>query len=228
MIKKTLISCITASFLAGCASQVPMPEAYPYSTQQKMQSAHHWDVLAGDVARRFKGHFQELAVKKPIYIKPEDKRTPFNQAFRELLTTQFINQGINIKKDPENTLILEYNAQVLSHHDRGFIRQKAGYYTLLSSGVLALAGTGELIAKNNPWWGALPLLGFTGAADFLTGTHWGGENTPNTEVIINVSLLEKSKYLLRRSAVYYINVSDHYHYEAQKQLVGKMIKFVNE
>jgi hypothetical protein len=42
---------------AGCAtpySEAPLATNFPTSKQQKLQAAAHWNVIAGDVASRFR------------------------------------------------------------------------------------------------------------------------------------------------------------------------------
>ena len=50
MVRKLLFTGLGSTLLlGGCTantSQVPMATTYPYSEQQKMQAAQHWDVLA--------------------------------------------------------------------------------------------------------------------------------------------------------------------------------------
>ena len=38
-----------SSALFGCASPVPVAENFPVSYQKVARTAHHWDVVAGDL-----------------------------------------------------------------------------------------------------------------------------------------------------------------------------------
>ena len=40
---------LASMFLMSCTSQIPVATNHPYIEQQKMQAAHHWEVLAYEV-----------------------------------------------------------------------------------------------------------------------------------------------------------------------------------
>ena len=52
---------VTVLCLASGCVRMPQPQGFPYSNQPKMQAAHHWNVLANDVANRINN---ELALRK--------------------------------------------------------------------------------------------------------------------------------------------------------------------
>lgn len=59
--------------LVSCTSQIPVATNYPYTEQQKMQAAHHLDVLAAEVIAHLKqnSHVSEdtaLAIRPKFYI----------------------------------------------------------------------------------------------------------------------------------------------------------------
>ena len=54
--------------LVGCA-QVPKPSAYSFSYQKKMQAAHHWELLARDVAKGVALEYAGL-VDGGVYVEP--------------------------------------------------------------------------------------------------------------------------------------------------------------
>lgn len=58
-------------FMFGCYTQTPRPAAYDYSTQQTMQAAYHWDILAEDVAREIKMNLAKReSLTQPVYVEP--------------------------------------------------------------------------------------------------------------------------------------------------------------
>lgn len=65
-----LVVCLS---LASCTSQIPVATNYPYSEQQKMQAAHHLNVLAADVIQQLKQNTEVskntlLAVSPKFYM----------------------------------------------------------------------------------------------------------------------------------------------------------------
>ena len=81
--------------LAGCMSQTPVPVTYKYSTQQKMQAAHHWDILAQDVASQTQLTLTNAGRQgKPVYV--DMVNSPYGEGFRDLLMTRLVNSGLNI------------------------------------------------------------------------------------------------------------------------------------
>lgn len=222
--------------LAGCigpTSQVPQVSTYKYSDQQKMQAAHHWDVLADDVATRFTKHLSStpvfgraLSVSSP----PEGFATsPFLHAFEDLLITQMVNHGLDVRRDGKNCLDLQFTVQVVSHNDRGYIRAKAGRNTmlaLLANGVWAAVNvaTNSIATHDALIAGGAIATGV--GLDVLTGDI---TSLPNKEVIINVSLMDGNKYIMRKTGIYYINEPDDYHYKLPViPELPKMIPVVSE
>ena len=48
---RSILILLILFLVVGC-TRIPQPASYAYSEQQKMQAAHHWDVLASDVANQ--------------------------------------------------------------------------------------------------------------------------------------------------------------------------------
>jgi uncharacterized lipoprotein YajG len=215
--------------LTACAnttSQVPLADSYPYSTQQKMQAAHHWDVLAEDVAVRLNGHFQQASLlNRPINVVPSNS-SAFQAGFEDLLISQLVNKGFDIRDNNAEALKLKFDTQVVSHSDRGYIRPKNGTYTtlaMLATGVWAAVG----IADNSTTVkDALIATGVIGSGVAMDATAGNINSISNKEVIINVSLMEGDKFLMRKSGIYYINEPDDSHYKAP--LATKSISVVSE
>lgn len=226
-IKKFLIifSSLCLSVLAGCSnlkSQVPIATTYEYSTQQKMQAAHHWDVLAEDVAKRLKDHLSTFLIGNREITVVSDQSTPFDKAFQQLLITQLVNQGLNITDNANSELKLSYSTQVIRHEDRGYIRPRNWTFTklaVLGNGlwglVSAASNTSEALRD------ALIVGSSIGAGLYLDARSGDIASITNKEVIINVSLKEDDKYLMRKSGIYYINDTAGYQYDKDDPLTRK-------
>jgi len=109
--------------LAGCAQKIiPMATDYPMSKQHKMQAAHHWDILAQDLAIRMKKTmditFPNATVKPPLVLKltGDQEKIPFAKAFDNLLISRLVQQKMVVLDTnagyPES-LMVDYNMQVI-------------------------------------------------------------------------------------------------------------------
>ena len=216
MNKKTLLLGLAVlTSLVGCASQVPMSSTYAYSDQQKMQAAHHWDVLAADVAVRLKAHFRSASLSDQAFNVVPNSNSPFEQGFEDLLITQLVDKGLDIRDNKYQSLKLKFHTQVISHNDRGYIRPKVGEYS-----TLAVLATGVWGVINNTVADALitsSVIATGVVADVFSGSI---SERSNTEVIINVSLMDGDRYLMRKSGIYYINAPDNSHYEVTSKPIS--------
>lgn len=110
----TGISALSLSLLIGCASEIPLPTAYEKSYQPKMWAAHHWNVLAADVAERLSTALNNAGAGSPqvLYVTNPGVGSTFNAAFHELLTTQLMQQGFGVTVVPsEANLVVQYNVK---------------------------------------------------------------------------------------------------------------------
>lgn len=226
---KNFIGAMVVASLAGCAatstnSQVPLASTYEFTNQQKMQAAHHWDVLAADVASRLKDHLSAASLSRRAINVVPNSNSPFEQGFEDLLITQMVNQGLDIRANNNERLKLTFTTQVVSHHDRGYIRPKPGAHTglaLISTGIWAAV---NIAANSTAIQDALIATGVIGTGLALDATVGDISSVTNREVIINVSLMEGDKYLMRKTGIYYINEPDDSHYE----MTSKSISVVSE
>ena len=62
---KALGGVLCLVLLTACA-QVPRPSTYPYSFQQQMQAAEHWQALAVKMVESLPSRTE------PVYLPPED------------------------------------------------------------------------------------------------------------------------------------------------------------
>ena len=185
-------------FLISC-SQVPIPSTYPFSSQQKMQAAKHWDILAVDVAEQvsqsLKAKDKDFIIDKGIYVQTQPG--VFGNAFSEMLITHLLQNGIKVSRNNENLPILEYKAQVIKHNEK-FYQTYPGLFTAIAATVRVWHDfTKDYIIP------AGILLDF-GAGTIAT--------LPQSEVMITASLIKDDQYLFKQTNLYYINDKDWRHY----------------
>jgi hypothetical protein len=197
---KLLATCTALTLLSGCASNVPLSESYPISKQQHMQAAHHWNVLAEDVSKKIA--LGDL--DGPVYVVSKNDDQIFDRGFKNLLLTQLSSSGVDVsRKRGAGVYNLEFDTQIIEHHNRDSSFPIKGSPIMLAAGVYAISE----IAQNTPTGAALGLAGL----GYHSGDLIGG--TPNTEVFINTSIYGSNDLLKQRTSnIYYINRGDSSHY----------------
>ncbi len=206
MLRKVCLLGIGSTLLAGCfgthTSQAPIATTYPISEQQKMQAAHHWDVLAQHQADLLTQN--KLLKSQPLYINGADQATPFSTAFDTLLTSQLVAKGAYVKTTPAQAAQVSYKVQVVKHNDRGYIRAPEGAMTALAAGVAVAT-----LPYNNWAEPALALIPAAVATDLFSGS-WTSET--NQEVVITTQVTLADQVIYSNSNIYYINPGDNGHY----------------
>lgn len=206
-IVSTIVSTISL-VLSGCfytnAAQVPMAKTYPYSEQQRMQAAHHWQVLAEYEAT---GILQQPHLRAtPLYLPKhtDHPRGEFARGYRSLLTSELVSGGAIVQKEPGGAATVDFDVEVINHSDRGFIRPYPGTMTLA-----ALAtGISVLVAPSSN--AALALIPPVAGADVTSGS-W--TSVSQEEVIITTKITDNERVLYSSSNIYYINQGDRRHYD---------------
>ncbi len=213
---------ILTLLLSSC-SRIPQPASYAFSEQQKMQAAHHWDVLAADVANQINNQLIiSDYVDKAVYVKAtcgtdavpceQGETTQFNEGFRDLLITRLVNYGVPTSSNKKLTDIeVNYKVQVIYH--------ASNRYTMAPGTLTALTAVISVF-RNAP--STLQALAIATGIDLLnTASPING----HYEVIITTSMVTEEKYLFRTSDIYYINDPDFWHY--QNAPTGKTIQMVS-
>lgn len=208
--------------LASC-SRIPQPASYAFSEQQKMQAAHHWDVLASDVANQINNQLVVSDfIDRTVFVKStcgtdatpceRGETTTFNEGFRDLLITRLVNFGVPTSFEKKDTDIeVNYKVQVIYHaSDR---------YTMAPGTLTTLTALVSVVRHAPSALQAIALaagLDVANSASPLNGHY---------EVIITTSMVTDEKYLFRTSDIYYINDPDFWHY--QNAPTGKTIQMVS-
>jgi len=215
MLRKLCLLGIGSTLLAGCfgvhTSQAPIATTYTLTEQQKMQAAHHWNVLAQHQADMLVQQF----ANKPLYIKGAEQTTPFSTAFDSLLTSQLVSAGAFVKTSPNLAAQVTYKVQVVEHKDRERIRAPEGAYTALAAGIAVAT-----IPYNQWSEPALALIPAAAGADLFSGS-WTSET--NQEVVITTQVTDAGQVVYSNSSIYYINPGDNDHYKAKTKQAAKPV-----
>ncbi|OAD21000.1 hypothetical protein THIOM_003252, partial [Candidatus Thiomargarita nelsonii] len=204
----------TVTLLTACTHRpIPVATSYATTAQQKMQAAHHWNVLAYDVAKRLKKSvdltFSNVVDKPPLVINitDEQEKKPFGKAFSNLLTTKLVQQGmIVLTGDTEyagDNLVIDYDMQVIYHKDRRRTYWPPGLLTALTGGVFLVKQA--IDNWQHPGLAAIP---FVIAGDIKSARSYQYPGETNTEVLITTLVTKNQQYIFGDSRIYYINDGD--------------------
>jgi hypothetical protein len=189
--------------LMGCAkAPIPVAENFEYTSQYKVRSAGHWELVSRDVVAQTLGTLNKVgAAGAPLYVALPPHPTTFDRAFREFLITQFVQSGTPVQQAPGSTLDVSYQAQIVRHNsDRPhFI---PGMFTMLAAGVGAAYGLRHEYIDTQIVAG----LGLAAAADYAASINTGGPT--NTEMILTTTVSRGGQYIARKTDVYYLENAD--------------------
>lgn len=210
------------SFL-GC-SPAPRPLDHHFSTQTKLQAAHHWEIMAKDFARQFvsrissahtirsAGYAMEnegqsgstsLTLNSPyIYIQTNDI-SPFGKSLRGYLITKLTNLGYNISYSSKDATTIRWSVEKIRHNT-----ERIASSFPLSKTFMAAFGYGLYkLYDNSDDFAAAIFAG--GAVDAAEYAHFAApKKVPNVEIILNLSVSRNGYLLARQSDTYYINEAD--------------------
>jgi len=204
-------ACLFICLCQGC-TRIPQPATYDFSEQQKMQAAHHWDVLASDVASQIhQVLLNQDALYIPVFVRATcgsdnspcapGETTQFNEGFRDLLITRLVNFNVpTCASENQDAIVVNYKVQVIYHRDDRRAFRPPGILTALTAAVSVLRDApGEVQA--------------IAAAGFLDVINSATDDAEHYEIIITTSMISGNKYLFRTSDIYYINDLDFWHYQ---------------
>lgn len=213
--------CLLVLFLAGCAGQYteyPEAKTYPHSTQQKMQAAYHWQVLAANEAKLISS---KVPANGSVYLahsssKYEDGPTSsgiFNSTYRDLLTSELVNSGVIVStSEPRATHKLMFNVNTIEHTDRNSLPPKPGASTGVLSFIAALGASAR--NWNEP---ALALIPLMAASDLRQ--YWSDDTSESvTEVVITTRVTSSDQVVSSNSSIYYFNSGDFNHYQSKSRM----------
>lgn len=197
--------------LTGCATEAPVPTTYPYSTQHKLKSAHHWDVIAKDVAEQIIAAMaKHNLAASPAIVTTKQPKAPFHEGFRNFLITHLVNlnQPVAIK---DADVEVQIETQLVRHNSDRYA-SIPGELTALAAGIMVVRNA-ALRWRNNQQ--AAGIIGLAALADWGKGYATG---LTKTEVIVTTSVLYRGQYRMRKTDVYYIEDEDGSLYEQMKQM----------
>lgn len=207
-----ILSGVILCLVPACI-RLPQPQGFFYSEQRKMQAAHHWNVLANDVANRINAELiQQNYLDAAVHVRHSCGRSagcgagdtfPFDEGFNDLLTTQLVNFGVKTLVKEEDGLIVDYKVQVIQHRANRRQWPQPGMLTALTAGIL--------VFRDAPW--DIATLAAAATIDTLNAVS---VTSGHYEIVITTSIVDGNRYVMRTSDLYYINDVDFWQYQQQQ------------
>ncbi|WP_217125286.1 hypothetical protein [Hydrogenophilus thiooxidans] len=218
IVARALLVGAIAFGVAACTtpfSEVPVATNFPTTTQEKLQSAHHWQVIAEGIAAQITQALQQeqgcrsapLACPTLAFASP-DRPSPFERALIAAITTELVRQGWKVRTElpAEITLRLEVQANRFRN------RPADGRFTsaaVLGAGLWVLSDDKNIGVWEHVSPGASALIGLAAADLWRWQTSQFAQGpTPEVELMVHVSAVREGVYLARTSEVFYIADSD--------------------
>jgi hypothetical protein len=199
--------------LMGCA-QVPKPSTYTFSYQRKMQAAHHWDILAQNIAQRVVEE-QGAMGEGGIYV--QAGKGVFGATFSSLVQTELMNSGVVLAAAPLGAAVLDVDVQLIRYHAKWphrADRMHPGFWTA-SSAILRTAGN----------WTKNMLIPAGVAFDLLDGSS---TTLTKHEIVITTSIQKNGVYVMRQSNIFYVNDADRGQYVDSALACPKTVEVVGQ
>ena len=191
--------------LGACVtSSVPLVDGFEPSTQKKLASSHHWDVVASDVANQMAQTLSksDYLRGRPVYISPPVDNSVFSRAFQSLLLTRMIDAGFSVSTKRDGSAETRIETQVVRHSSDRRLKYP-GALTMLAGGVMVARNVAIHMSGDAQ---AIATLGLIGAVD--AAASLAPEAPSKTELIVTTSITAESKYIARQSDVYYLADDD--------------------
>lgn len=208
---KNAILLVLSVTLAACNSGYPpQPRAinFPAVQQNHIRSAAHWQLMADNEVNSL---VASLSARSTVAIRAADaSSSPFEQAYRHMLTSALVDAGIAVALSPESaTHYLDYDLQMIRHSesDRNWLPRPG-----TASAWIAIA-TASANVRNwtNQEYALIPLA--LGLDVFMA--LWRDTDGSVAEVIIHSQLQDADHIIAANSHVYYFDDNDSHQYQSQ-------------
>jgi len=188
-----------------------------------MQAAHHWQVLASQVAAELATSLTAgyVSATEAVYIQSDD-RSPFGKAFRSFLITELTKQGVAVSLTQNNPsqIKIDWAVQLVMHQaDRKKPPVLLGN-TLLAGLAYGVAQAWDKLSLEAA--GAVTVFGVMPLIDIMQGLDTGP--LPHSEIIITTMISTPQVILSRNSNIFYINDQDQQHYRSTAAIEAPLVQ----
>ncbi len=202
-------------------SPIPVSENFQLTTQKKVRSAGHWNLLSRDVVGQTLASLEKAGAtpQSTVHVPMAANASDFDRAFHEFLVTELVQKGWHVLPTDNAALTLSYQSQIIKHNsDRPHF--VPGLFTSLMAGLYVLHDV-------TPAAGGLMLAG---ALDLGSSINTGGPT--HTELVLTTTVTGNGRYMSRKTDVYYVEESDtslfYGLYKDPSVMYGRSMKVVSQ
>lgn len=117
LIKPAALCCVVAA-LAGCAATpAPLAENFPITSQKKVRSAGHWNLLTHDVIEQTVAALGKAGAtpQTTLFVPLAADSSQFERALHQFLITDLVQKGWHVLPNGNAMLTLNYQSQIVKH-----------------------------------------------------------------------------------------------------------------
>lgn len=202
MLSKAVTAITLAAALAGCAvpySPAPIATNFPAARQEKLQAAAHWNAIADHIEQRIVTAMKKHP-QRPFFIAEDKAASPFKRAVTSQIMTSLVKDGFVVSRAPAGAWKLELDIQAVTFTADRPQQRYTGAYTAIASGAWVLS-------EINPTVGVVALAGVGDAMHHFHSQFAPGA-TPQTELIVTLSVSDQFRYHARSTSAYYVADTD--------------------
>ena len=209
---------LAAGVTAACTtpySEVPVAVNFPTTKQEKLQSAHHWQVVAQAIAARLTTALQQEQecraqpmICPTVAVATSDRPSPFEKGLAAALTTELVQKGWKVRTELPAEIVVRLDIQAHRFQNR----PADGKFTSLAAlgvGLWVVSDDENIGIWRNISPGAAVLTGLTAydiwrwqMSEFAKGP------TPEVELIVSAAATREGVYLARTTDVFFVADSD--------------------
>lgn len=196
---KILAIALSSLMFVGC-SQTPRVTLKNYEEQDIGLVAKHWRSIASQTADSLITT-QSVVGKGPVFVAAENSDSAFNKAFKEYLTSAFIEKGIPVSKKANNaTAVVNFKAETYLYTKKG--EDKSPFDKKTFWAVLYTLGNDfKEMAKSDL---EINLLTLGLVWDMLDAKN----KTTDAEVVLTVTVEDFNSVKYKKSTEFYIERND--------------------
>jgi len=193
---------LSALLLAGCAvpyTPVPLATNFPTTLQETVRASAHWNMIATDLEQRL-AQDMKAGPKRPVYLAEPKEASPFQRALTSLVATALVRDGYVVARAPAGALRIDIDLQALTFGAKRYQYAFQSEVVTLGKGVWVRprvdlspgAAPGAFVRDPLP--------------DSLS--RYADGPTPQTEIIVTLSVSDQYRYYARTAATYYVADAD--------------------
>lgn len=189
----------------GCATDIPAPRGHLPSEQTKLRAAHHWNLVAADIAQQTRQSLDRIGPGARVYVEPPANASTFELAMHDFISTRLVEAGVAVSPRAAGALEVRYGTRLVAHQSPRrtlnvpMVAVAAG--VIAGYNILAHSAAADVLAAG--------LLAGAIADDVASNRYTTTTTGPSqAELVVTTSVSDGQVFLMRKTDVYYIDDAD--------------------